>query len=118
MAEYLPEDQDLLDELEKIGPMSTGTALAEQQRKIKIIHVKALLRERKSAADVELSNKRFSVLIVAFTIVQIIVALCQFLLAVQTVDIWISIGITILLLVAVIATFKLFDPDKILGKDK
>lgn len=117
MVHYLPEDQDLLDELEAIGPMSTGSALSEQQRKIEEIHIKALLRERKSAADVEHSNKRFSVIIVAFTIAQIIVALCQFLLEAQTVqNRWIAIGVSTLLIVGIIATFKIFDPDTIFKK--
>ncbi|MEK7612931.1 MAG: hypothetical protein AAB449_02165 [Patescibacteria group bacterium] len=118
MADYLSEDQDLLDELKTIGPMSTGTALSEQQRKIQEIHIKALLRERKSGKDVEQSNKGFSVIIVAFTIVQIIVALAQFLFAVQTGEnFWASLGISLLLFVGVVVTFKLFDPDKLLKND-
>ena len=117
MTNYLPEDQDLLDELKAIGPMSTGSALSEQQRKIEEIHIKALLRERKSSADVENSNRRFSVVVVAFTIAQIIVALCQFLLEAQTTqNRWIAIGVSTLLIVGIIATFKIFDPDTIFKK--
>jgi hypothetical protein len=112
---YLPEDQDLIDELSAIGPMSTGTALSEQQRKIQEIHIKALLRDRKSSVEVEHSNKRFSVIVVAFTIVQIIVALCQFLLAAQQgEDFFASLGLSFILFVGIIVTFKLFDPDKLL----
>lgn len=65
----------------------------------------------------EHSNKRFSVIIVAFTIVQIIVALAQFLLAVQTGEnFWAALGVSLLLFLGVVLTFKFFDPDKLLKK--
>ncbi|HWH16610.1 MAG TPA: hypothetical protein VNU25_03435 [Candidatus Paceibacterota bacterium] len=117
MTNYLPEDQDLLDKLEAIGPMSTGDGLADQQRRIQEIHIQALLRGRKSSADVDYSNKRFSVIIVAFTIVQIIVALAQFLLAANTGEsFWAAFGVSIILFLGVVLTFKFFDPDKLLKK--
>jgi hypothetical protein len=117
MADYLTEDQDLLDELEAIGPLSTGRALSEQERIISVIQIKTMLRQRKSADDVEKSNTRFSIIIIAFTIVQMIIALCQFIFDIQTIGHgWIPLLVSSLLLAGVIATFKIFDPDKILKK--
>jgi len=72
--QYLSEDQDLLDELEKIGPMSTGTSLSEQQRKINVIQVKSILKSRKTMVDLDKSNKRYTKAILIFAMVQIFLA--------------------------------------------
>lgn len=76
---YLPEDKDLLETLEGIGPMSTGAALSEQQRKIDVIHIKALLRSRKAAADAGRSQDRVSLVLFVVAMVQVYIALSQLL---------------------------------------
>lgn len=117
MAEYLPEDQDLLDELAGIGDMSTGSALSENQRKISAIHIKATLRSRKTAVDVDRSTARFSIILAAFAMIQIVIALCQLLYAfVSDIYAWQAFGVALVLLVAVVVIMKGMDPEKILSK--
>lgn len=77
--QYLPEDNDLLSELESIGPLSTGQPLEEQKKKIQFVQIKALLKSRKSARDTEQANNRYSVIILIFAGVQILIAVIQLL---------------------------------------
>ena len=78
--QYLEEDKDLLDELDSIGPLSTGLPLEEQKRKIQVIHIKALLRSRKVNKDTENSNVIF-----VFIIVQFLLTTFQFLYSILSV---------------------------------
>ncbi len=114
MKEYLPEDQDLLDELEKIGPMSTGIALAEQQRKINVIQIKSTLRHRKTTNDADKSARGYAFVVIVFTMVLFVVAISQLLFDVETSDHWI-IGLSVLFLCAafIVIIFKKFNPDKL-----
>lgn len=76
--EYLLGDQNLITELESIGPLSTGQALEEQKRKIQVIQIKTLLKSRKSAKDTEISNINYSNVILIFAGVQVLFASFQF----------------------------------------
>lgn len=80
---YLKEDLDLINEMESIGPMSTGTALSEQQRKIDVIQIKSILRSRKTMIDLDQSNKKYSLVILLFAIIQIIIAGLQLVLDIK-----------------------------------
>jgi hypothetical protein len=80
--QYLPEDQDLLGELEQIGPMSTGAALAEQKRKISEIQIESILRSRKTTADLSKSTDKYSIVLIAFAMAQIIIGFMQLALSV------------------------------------
>jgi hypothetical protein len=75
---YLKEDLDLLNELDLIGPMSTGTALEEQKRKIDSIQIKTLLRTKRAYSEADKSNSRLSKAVFALTVVQVILAIAQF----------------------------------------
>lgn len=75
--QYLPEDQDLLDELNSIGPLSTGVVLEEQKRKIQVVQIKSLLRSRKAARDTEESETNYSNALLIFATVQFIVGIFQ-----------------------------------------
>lgn len=75
--QYLEEDQDLLKELDSIGPLSTGLALEEQKKKIETIQIKALLRSRKAAKDTEVSTSRYSDILMVFAVIQVVVAWLQ-----------------------------------------
>jgi len=75
--EYLPEDQDLLSEMERIGPMSTGTALADQQRNINELQLKAVLRNRKTMSDFSRSTEQYSRALIIFAVLQILAATAQ-----------------------------------------
>lgn len=77
---YLPEDKDLLDELDSIGPMSSGFPLQEQKRKISTIQIKSILRNRKTAKDLDKSTTFFSLILMLFAAVQTIVVSLQFIL--------------------------------------
>ena len=74
---YLLEDQDLIEELESIGSVSTGTALEEQKRKILVVEIKAILKSRKSTKDAEIANIQYSNAILFFAGIQVLLALTQ-----------------------------------------
>ncbi|MDA8611333.1 hypothetical protein N9L18_00510 [Candidatus Pacebacteria bacterium] len=80
---YLEEDSDLLQQIGAIGPMSTGTALSEQQCRLSEIQIKSILRSRKTMIDLDRSNKRYSVAIGAFALVQILIAGLQLILGID-----------------------------------
>lgn len=110
MAEYLPEDQDLIDELAAIDDMSTGEALAKRERKISEIQIRAILRSRKTAVDVEKSTSKFSIILMAFAVVQILIAMGQ--LVYDFLDdyfSWASIAVAVLLLIGVVGTLRKAD---------
>lgn len=117
MDEYLPEDQDLLDELEKIGPMSTGEATSEKQRKISTIQIKASLRSRKTASDLEKATGRYSLVLIIFTIALVVVAISQFVFdVVNSQHVWIGIGLIALSVFFIGFLFKKLDPEELLKK--
>ena len=74
---YLEEDDDLLKELDSVGPMSTGMALSEQERKISAIQIRSILRNRKTASELDKSTSRYSRAVIALTFVLLVVALMQ-----------------------------------------
>ncbi|MFA5841130.1 MAG: hypothetical protein WC847_02580 [Candidatus Paceibacterota bacterium] len=84
--QYLPEDQELLDELEAINPLSTGQALEEQKKRIQVIEIKALLKSRKSADTFSKTTTRFSIIIAVFTLIQIVIASMQFTVSILSVE--------------------------------
>lgn len=115
--QYLKEDQHLLDELKSIGPLSTGIALEEQKRKIEIVHIKAFLKSRKSAKETEVSNTRFSNIILIFTVIQVLLGILQFTFSVITAEKnslqqWIGIISLFGLLVCMRYLFKLIRNDE------
>ncbi len=75
---HLSEDQDLLNELEAIGPLSTGQALEEQKKRIQIVEIKAMLRSRKSFNEAEKSNTEVAVAVLALAVIQVLIAWFQF----------------------------------------
>jgi uncharacterized membrane protein YcjF (UPF0283 family) len=78
--EYLPEDQKLLDELSKMGSLNTGAVNDSQKVNLQIAQIKATLRSRKSFDKADKSTTRFSYIFAAFAMIQIIIALFQFIL--------------------------------------
>ncbi len=109
MSEYLREDQDLLDEIQRIGSMSTGQALSEQQRKIEIIQIKAILRQRKSMRECNVSTGYFSVAFFVLAFVQIVIGLSQLLFDAWTSDhLWKAGAVLLLCCAAIILLLKSF----------
>ncbi len=74
---YLKEDQDLLDELEKIRSMPLQSVSELQQRQIQEIQILSNLRHRKSFEDSSKSTDYFTKVLGAFAIIQIVIALFQ-----------------------------------------
>ncbi len=77
---YLPEDQKLLDELEESGALSLDEVSPIQNKHLQIAQIKALMRSRKSFDKASKSTDIVSTIIVAFTIIQIVIALMQFIM--------------------------------------
>lgn len=75
---YLEEDRDLLDDVERLGDVQTGHTLSKQERKMGESQIRATLRTRKTMVDLDKSNKKFTLVILFITIVQVLLALFQF----------------------------------------
>jgi len=75
---YLPEDQDILKELESVEYDTSGMVLEKRKAIISKLQIKAMLRGRKQAADTDSSNKKFTIMLGAFALVQILIAGFQF----------------------------------------
>lgn len=75
---HLEKDQDLIDRLKSIGPMSTGQAADQQKYEISCIQIESTLRNRKSMDDYDKNTSRFSKVLGLFAIIQLIVAIMQF----------------------------------------
>ena len=115
--QYLTEDQDLIDELNSIGIASTGQAFSQQQMKVDAIQIKATLRNRKSMSDMNKSTSRYSLILVIFAMVQIVIALSQFIFdAVTSEHKWTALSLAGFMAFSIWFIFKEFDPDKILKK--
>ena len=115
MSEYLPEDQDLLDELKAQSEAVTTVDDSMQLRKVIAIQVMATLRNRKSLSKFDKSTSRYSKILIAFALIQIAVALCQFLYDIETTGHgWIAVGVLVLLIITIFFILRAFDPDKIL----
>lgn len=82
--QYLPEDQDLIDQLEKIKEMTPGQTAEQHKKDLSSIQIKATLRSRKSMSNFDKSTTVFSKILIVFTIIQIIIALIQFSLSAAT----------------------------------
>jgi|ERR1035437_7610581 flagellar biosynthesis protein FliQ len=81
---YLDEDKDILGKLESVGPMSTGIALSEQNKKLASLQIKATLRNRKSLDRSDKMTRIFSLILVLLTLVLIAVSVFQFTFDIQT----------------------------------
>ena len=77
---YLNEDNDLLDELGSMGPTAYGVGQADQSRKLLTIQIKSVLRNRKTADNLDKSTTKFSRVLILLAIVQILIAGFQFVL--------------------------------------
>lgn len=105
--QYLEEDRDLLDELDSIGPMSTGVALSEQQRKISVIQIKSVLRNTKTLVDLDKSNKKYTRALGLFALLQIVIATLQLILDIKNSrDIIFSLFIGVLLSIVLIGFIR------------
>jgi hypothetical protein len=77
MSQYLPEDQDLLRDIEDVGETSIGSKWNKQQHRLNEIQIKATLRSRKTMEDFNQSTERYSYVLVFFAVVQAVVGICQ-----------------------------------------
>lgn len=78
---YLYDDEELLDEIEIVGPQPTD--MEERKRRINIIQIKAILRSRKTMVELDHSNKKYSIVILFFAAVQIVIAGFQLILQIN-----------------------------------
>ena len=81
---YLEEDQDLIDRLNSIGPMSTGLAADQQKLEVSSIQIEATLRSRKSMDDYSKTSSHFSKVLGLFALIQLVIAIIQFALDAQS----------------------------------
>lgn len=111
---YLVEDQDLLDELDKIKPIMSGE---DNQIKMNALEIRSTFRNRKTMSDMDKSTSRFSLILVVFAMVQIVIALSQFIFdAVTSNHKYIAAGLAVFMIIAIWFIFNAFDPDKIIKK--
>jgi hypothetical protein len=112
---YLEEDEDLLDGMSSIGPLSTGLALEEQKRKIQEIQIKAQLRSRKQFAEYDKTTNKLSIILGVFALLQMVIALLQLLLqSAETKNKIMSIIVAIILPLSVFVITR--GADKIIKK--
>jgi uncharacterized membrane protein YcjF (UPF0283 family) len=104
--EYLPEDQDLINQLAEVG--NAKDIFAAREREVQEIQIKAILRNRKTADDFNKSTTRFSLILMAFAIIQIIIALMQFALQAAPMK-WFGLAITLVLAIIILYVTKSFD---------
>ena len=81
---YLSEDEDLLHEIEAVGPSTSGVAEAEKMHKLIIIQIKATLRNKKVTRDLDVSTTRFSIVLASFAFVQVILGIYGFMFSAET----------------------------------
>lgn len=74
---YLPEDQDLIDELNAIQPMNPNQIYNTRQEQLAKLQIQSILRNRKSLADMDRSNTRFSRAFTALGVAQFVIAFSQ-----------------------------------------
>lgn len=73
---YLPEDKDILDELERAYPSGYRSMVGAEV--MSALQIKATLRTRKTYQDASITQERFSWVLLIFAMVQIGIALFQF----------------------------------------
>lgn len=76
--QYLPADKDLLAEIEKIGPPSSGMAEDAKMHQLAALQIKATLRNRKTAKDLDESTSKYSFALIAFALAQLTLGVFQF----------------------------------------
>jgi len=76
-SQYLPEDQDLLKELDSICA-SSGQVQSMRELEVSKIQIKATLRHRKTTSDYNKASRRFSIVLFAFAMFQLIIGWFQF----------------------------------------
>lgn len=76
--QYLLEDKDLLEQLD--AP-TTGAPVkaSERMQELASLQIKAILRNRKTAHDLDASTKKYSFALIAFAIAQLVLGIFQFL---------------------------------------
>lgn len=112
-GQFLAEDQDLLDELSTLGPMQCQST----EERMSSIQIKSTLRGRKSMNDLDKSTSRYSLILIIFAMVQIVIAFCQFIFdSATSAHQWIALGLAIFMAILVCFIFKEFDPDKLLNQ--
>ncbi|HUC01914.1 MAG TPA: hypothetical protein VMA75_03340 [Candidatus Paceibacterota bacterium] len=104
MELYLSEDQDLLGEIETIGPPSSGMVEEQKMHKLTILQIKAALRNRKTAHELDKSTRKYSLVLIAFALVQVIIGIYQFLFEVEFSSHW-AVGILYVVAVLVLGVF-------------
>jgi hypothetical protein len=106
---YLKEDEDLLDELESINMDTTGTELEKRKYQVNKIQIKSVLRNRKTAVDLDSSNKRFSLAVILIAIIQLLIALFQFTFEVASASLTRNIigGFILLMILAMVVFYLL-----------
>jgi heme A synthase len=79
---YLPEDKDLLEQIEELHiPQNT---FANPEHVLAVIQIKATLRNKKATHDLDVSTTRFSIVLAAFAFVQIVLGIYTFLFTAET----------------------------------
>jgi heme A synthase len=114
-GEYLPEDKDLLDEVEGVGPSTSGVAETDKMHSLTVIQIKAALRSRKTAHDLDRSTSKYSLVLILFALVQVIIGIVQFVFDAEYSS-HAAVGVLYILAIGVLCFFLFKDAFKILDK--
>jgi hypothetical protein len=106
---YLDEDQDLLKRLNSTDPRTSVLLNDEKRYELDKIQIESILRSRKTAVDLDESNKKFSLFFIFLAIVQILIALFQFCFDIVSSPTTLKIigGLSMLILLAVAVYFAM-----------
>jgi hypothetical protein len=89
----------------------------EHEQNLASLQIKSILRNRKSMVDLDKSTSRYSLVLIIFAMIQIVIALSQFMFdATTSTHKWIALGIACFIAFSIWFIFKEFDLDKILKK--
>jgi heme A synthase len=109
--QYLSEDKDLLNEIQAMGPSTSGVAETEKIHRLTIIQIKASLRQRKTARDLDESTRQYSLVLVAFALAQLALGVFEFLFNAEFSG-HVAVGIIYVLLVTALIAYIITTPIK------
>ena len=101
---YLKEDEDLLDELKKIGSPTSGIAEMGSMHKLTVIQIQATLRSRKTASDLNEGTTKFGKAQFAASAVLFVVAVLQLVTSIflSGVNRWEGFGMEVIALLTIL----------------
>lgn len=110
---HLPEDQDILSELEKVREPTAGIGESARMHKLAALQIEAVLRNRKTTEELNKSTARYSRALIAFAFAQLTLGLFQFIFDTSTsTHAWIGAVYVVAAGILIVYIFHLLFPEK------